>query len=192
LPLTSPSNPPRFVRDEAGLGGVLFGLKLTPCPYCRQTGGLIGHGFLRGYAEQSSEQVARGRRVFCSNRGQRPGCGRTFSVLLSTVLCGFVVRTVVLFSFAAAVLGGVTRRAAWLREARGALSLSSGYRLWRRLSEAQATLRGRLCREAPPPDSPAREPLAQLLVHLRLVVGQREADPFAALQSKLQQGLLEP
>jgi hypothetical protein len=134
--------------------------------------------------------VARGRRVFCSNRGQRPGCGRTFSVLLSTVLSGFVVRTVTLYSFATAVLSGLTRRAAWLREARGALSLSSGYRLWRRLCAAQSTLRGRLCREAPLPDSPARQPLAQLIVHLRLVVGQSEADPFAALQNKLQQGLL--
>ena len=113
-------------------------------------------------------------------------------MLLSTVLSGFVVRTLTLFCFATAVLGGLTRRAAWLREARGALSLSSGYRLWRRLCTAQSTLRGRLCREAPPPDSPARQPLAQLLVHLLLVVGQSEADPFAALQNKLQQGLLEP
>jgi MSHA biogenesis protein MshM len=38
---------------------------------------------LRGYAERASELVFRGRRVFCSNRGQRLGCGRTFSVLLS-------------------------------------------------------------------------------------------------------------
>jgi len=181
---------PRFVRDASALGAVLFGLKLTPCPHCRQTGAVIGHGFLRGYAEGSSEVETRGRRVFCSDRGQRPGCGRTFSVLLSTVLGGFVLRTLTLFCFATAVLAGLTRRAAWLREARGALSLSSGYRLWRRLCAAQSTLRARLCREAPPPDSPAREPLAQLVRHLRLVVGESEADPFAAFQNVVQQGLL--
>jgi hypothetical protein len=188
--LASLLDPPRFVRDESALSGVLLGLKVTACPYCRQIGALNGHGFLRGYAEQSSAVVARGRRVFCSNRGQRPGCGRTFSVLVSTVLAGFVVRTLTLFCFATSVLSGLTRRAAWLREAQGALSLSSGYRLWRRLSEAQSTLRGRLCREAAPPDSPAREPLAQLMVHLRLVVGESEADPFAALQNVVQQRLL--
>jgi hypothetical protein len=84
---------------------VLLGLKLAPCPHCRQTGALIGHGFLRGYAEQGSEVVvrSRGRRVFCSNREQRPGCGGTFSVLLSTVLSGFVVRTLTLLCFATAV-----------------------------------------------------------------------------------------
>jgi hypothetical protein len=178
------------VRDESGLCGVLFGLKLTPCPHCRQTGALIGHGFLRGYAERGSDVVVRGRRIFCSNRGQRPGCGRTFSVLLGAVLSGFVVRTLTLFCFATAVLSGLTRRAAWLREARGALSLSSGYRLWRRLSGAPATLRGRLCRIAPPPDSVARQPLAQLLAHVVLVVGESEADPFSALQNRLQQGML--
>ncbi len=101
-----------------------------------------------------------------------------------------MVRTLTLFCFATAVLSGLTRRAAWLREAQGALSLSSGYRLWRRLCRAQSTLRGRLCREVPPPDCTAREPLAQLLQHVRLVVGQSEADAFSALQSRLQQGLL--
>jgi hypothetical protein len=103
---------------------------------------------------------------------------------------GFVVRTLTLFCFATAVLKGLTRRAAWLREARGALSLSSGYRLWRRLCAAQSTLRARLCRQARAPDSPAREPLAQLVLHLRLVVGESEADPFAAHQNLMQQGLL--
>jgi len=47
-----------------------------------------------------------------------------------SVLLGFVVRTLTLFRFAQAVLGGLTRRAAWLREASGAFALSSGYRLW--------------------------------------------------------------
>lgn len=145
---------------------------------------------MRGYAERSSEEVVRGRRIFCSNRGQRSGCGRTFSVLLGSVLSGFVVRTLTLLCFARAVLSGLTRRAAWLLEAQGALSLSSGYRLWRRLDQAQATLRGRLWRMAPPPDSAKREPLAQLLAHLVLVVGQSEADPFSALQIRLQQGVL--
>jgi hypothetical protein len=111
------------VRDGTGLANVLLEHKLAQCPHCRQTGALIGHGLLRGYAERSSERVVRGRRIFCSNRGLRPGCGRTFSVLLTMVLSGFLVRTLTLFCFVTAVLGGLTRRAAWLREAQGVLSL---------------------------------------------------------------------
>jgi hypothetical protein len=168
---------------------VLFGLKLAQCPHCRQTGALIGHGLLRGYAEQGSEVVERGRRVFCSNRGQRPGCGRTFSVLLSTVLYGFVVRTLTLYRFANAVLNGLTRRAAWLSTLIPVLSRSSAYRLWQRLHEAQSSLRTRLSGEVPAPASSAREPLAQLFAHLGAVVGAAEIDLLEAYQRHLQRDI---
>jgi len=137
----------------------------------------------------------RGRRVFCSNRGQRRGCGRTFSVLLGTAIACFVVRTLTLFRFARAVVSGVTRRAAWVAETAGVLSLSSGYRLWRRLQAQQSALRVRLCRTAPAPVCGAREPLAELLGHLRRVVEPSDAvtklDGFAAYQAHEQRGLLD-
>lgn len=179
------------MRDEPALADVLLGLKLAPCPHCRRSGALIGHGLLRGYAEQTSGVVVRGRRVFCSNRGLRPGCGRTFSVLLSTVLAGFVVRTLTLFRFTSAVLSGLTRRCAWLGTATGALSLSSGYRLWRRLAAAQSFLRARLCREAPAPACAARAPLAQLFAHLVAIVGDGAPCLFESFQRRLQRGLFE-
>ena len=47
-----------------------LGLELAWCPHCQQSGALIGHGVLRGYAECTSEVVVRGRRVFCSNRAR--------------------------------------------------------------------------------------------------------------------------
>ena len=191
----SPLSPPRFVNDEPALAAVLDGIKLVACPHCRQTGALIGHGHLRGYSERGSECVVRGRRVFCSNRGRRTGRGRTFSVTLATVLCGFLVRTLTLWNFASAVVRGLSRRAAWLLAAGSALSLTSGYRLWRRLGTAQCALRARLCRELPAPPSTAREPLAQLFAHLGLVVGSGDApltsNPFAVFQQHLQCGLFD-
>ena len=190
--MASPFRTPRFVKDEPALAGVLLGIKLVACPHCRRSGALIGHGFLRGYAERSSGQVVRGRRFFCSNRALRPGCGRTFSVALMTVLGGFVVRTFTLFCFAQAVLSGLTRRAAWLCEASGAFSLSSGYRLWRRIAGAQSALRTRLSREAPAPQCAAREPLARLLAHFAVVLGNDQPDLFTAFQSHLQNTLFEP
>src|SRR5690606_41180404 len=111
---------------------------------CRQSGTLIGHGFLRGYAERGSGLVVRGRRIFCSNRGKRPGCGRTFSVKLGCVLSGFVVRTLTLWCFVQAVLGGLTLRAAWLVEAAGARSLPRGSRRCARPAAAQGALSVRL------------------------------------------------
>ncbi len=189
--MTSPLSPPRFAKTKVALDEVLEGIKLMACPHCRQTGRLIGHGFLRGYSERSSEVVVRGRRFFCSNRGRQPGCGRTFSAKLSKVLSGFIVRTLTLWSFLEIVLSGLTRRAAWLSAAGGMLSLSSGYRLWRRLCGAQSALRARLSREAPAPPSTAREPLAQLCAHLRIVVSVGEPELLSAFQSSLQCGVFD-
>lgn len=177
------------MKDEASLEGALGAMRMAPCPHCRRTGALIGHGSLRGYTERGSEILLRGRRVFCSNRGRRFGCGRTFSLLLATTLAGFVVRTFTLFGFAKTVLDGFSPRAAWLHVCDGAFSLSSAYRLWRRLATAQSALRTQLSRELPAPPSTARHPLAQLLGHLAALLGADGPDPFAAFQDRLQRGL---
>ena len=59
-------------------------LKQTPCPHCKVTGTLIRHGFLYGFDDTSPQRkTVRARRIFCSNRNNRPGCGRTFSVWLA-------------------------------------------------------------------------------------------------------------
>jgi hypothetical protein len=108
-----------------------------------------------------------------------------------TVLGGFVVRTLTLFCFAQAVLDGLTRRAAWPREASGALSLLSGYGLWRRRQGAQNALRSRLSREAPAPLCAATEPLAQLLAHFGAVLDAAESDLFAVFQARTQRALFE-
>lgn len=187
------SAPPRFVRDERELTEVRSELKLWSCPHCGRTETLIGHGYVRGYGEHGTTQEVRGRRIFCSNRQRRPGCGRTVSASLMTAMLGFVVRTLSLFRFAKAVLGGLTRRAAWLAEASGTFSLSSGYRLWRRLNAAQSALRTRLSGLAQAPACGEQRPLAQLLAHMEIVVGAdgQERDLFAAFQLLMQRGLFD-
>ena len=41
---------------------------------------LIWHGGLQGVDESTGQIVLRTRRVFCSNRNARTGCGRTFRI----------------------------------------------------------------------------------------------------------------
>ena len=56
-------------------------LKLIPCPHCQVVGTLIRHGFLSGFDDADPRRKSlRARRILCSNRNARPGCGRTFSV----------------------------------------------------------------------------------------------------------------
>lgn len=111
----SPIRPRRFVSSEAALDEARWAAKLQACPHCGRTGTLIGHGMLFGYAERTQERVVRGRRLFCSNRNRRPGCGRTLSIWLGAVIAGFVVRTRTLSHFVGEITEGKTRKAAWKR-----------------------------------------------------------------------------
>jgi hypothetical protein len=178
----------KYCSTEAELHQYRLGLKMESCPHCGQTGFLICHGFLRGYAEVGQERVIRGRRFFCSNRHRRRGCGHTFSVLLADVLWGFMVRARTLWRYLQGVSGGLSRKAAWER-AQAVFSLRSGYRLWRRLYEAQTHIRSRLIRQCPVPASSAVEPVDQLLAHLQRVF-PLAACPLSAYQGHFQAPLL--
>src|SRR5476649_1963438 len=73
-----------FCRNAEEWSAIAERLKQTPCPHCKVVGALIRHGYLRGYDECNSKQkTVRARRIFCSNRHARHGCGRTFSVWLA-------------------------------------------------------------------------------------------------------------
>ncbi len=159
-------------------------IKLIQCPKCGRVGFLIGHGFLRGYAEMGQDMIIRGRRFFCSNRHRRQGCGHTFSVLLADFLRGFMVTTQTLWKYLQAVSDGSSRHAAWQQIGCG-FSLQSAYRLWNKLRKAQAHIRSLLCRQRPPPQSNTSEPLCQLSAHLCFVFPSSSC-PFACFQSYFQ------
>lgn len=111
-------------------------------------------------------------------------------MLLGARLRGFVVTARTLFRFATEVTLGLSRRAAWQAATSGVMALSSGYRLWRRLGDAQASLRARLCRQCPPPDCSHHEPLAGLLAHFRVAFPGADC-AFSSFQLHVQRGLLD-
>ena len=180
--------PKRFVETETRLHEAVAEVKLVTCPHCQRSGTLIGHGYLRGYAERAGRQVVRGRRFFCSNRYRRPGCGRTFSILLANVVARFVVRAPTLSRYLDGVVSGSSRKAAWEASSSGALSLSSGYRLWRRLRDTQTHLRTLLCRACAPPPSEETLPMAQLWSHFLRVFASAIC-PLSAFQEHFQTAL---
>jgi len=141
-------------------------LKLLQCPHCGSVGCLISHGFLWGYADDSSNVVVRGRRFYCSNRFRKRGCGRTFSVFFADILIGFVVRTETIWRFLLALLNRHSRKAAWEHAAPG-FSLTSGYRLWKAFAASQFRIRTLCLGKRGPPQTTACEPLLQLIEHLR-------------------------
>lgn len=180
----------RFVRDENALGQEREGAKLVPCPHCRRLGTINAHGFLRGYSECGEHGSVRGRRFFCSNRGRRPGCGRTFSVLVRAVISGTAARASTLSRFLCLALAGShSVESAWQVACGGRLSRRTGFRMWKRLRAAQSRLRTVLAAHCAPPESNSPFPLAQLLEHMRCALPGPDETLLAAFQDRFQWGV---
>jgi hypothetical protein len=127
------------------------------------------HSILRGNdPAQAGVQSVRGQRVFCSNRGQRGGCGKSFSLLLADVLPRHTLNASRVWRWLVELLAGLSAKAA-VEKLRLPFALETVYRLRRRLQRGLDQVRTRLCREQSPPSSRQSQPLWQTVEHLRAV-----------------------
>lgn len=65
-----------FTLSLAGLG------EKIQCNHCQQYGQMVSHGFIY-HQHASAEKVPVGKRLFCSNRHGRSGCGRTHQLYVA-------------------------------------------------------------------------------------------------------------
>lgn len=91
---------PWFFRDDDEWKTLAERLKHTPCPRCKAVGTLNWHGYLGGGDEAgTTKKSIRARRIFCSNRNLRQGCGKTFSVWLANKIRRLSFTTGTLWTF---------------------------------------------------------------------------------------------
>lgn len=154
-----------FYRSDDEWVAIAERLKQTACPHCKRVGMLIRHGFLYGFDDSSPpRRTLRARRVFCSNREARPGCGRTFSVWLADKIRRLSLSTGGLWQFLQRAAAAGIRAA--LRAA-DHLSDRTWYRVWKRCNLGQSKVRTALSGLCPPPTLPAEHrPAAHTLAHL--------------------------
>ena len=101
-----------FYRSAEEWIAIAERLKQTPCPHCKAVGTLIRHGYLRGFDDSSPQRkTVRARRIFCSNRNARRGCGRTFSVWLADKIRRLSLTTGALWRFLHHAVAGSIRAA---------------------------------------------------------------------------------
>jgi hypothetical protein len=175
-----------FYRDTDEDAAMAERLKLASCPHCKRVGALIRHGALYGFDESSPRQkIVRARRVFCSNRNSRPGCGRTFSVWLAGKIRRLSLTTAALWCFLQGAIAGSILAAG---RARGWLCERTWQRIWKRFDHAQSKIRTALCGRCPPPQGPTqpsakptRQSAAHVLAHLQAVFPDDDC-PIAAFQ----------
>jgi len=173
-----------FYRNAGEWTAIAERLKQIPCPFCKTVGALIQHGFLYGFDESSPQRkTLRARRVFCSNRNARPGCGRTFSVWLADKIRRLGLTTAGLWRFLQrAVADGIL---AAIRGCHCHLSDRTWLRLWKRFHHAQCHIRTALLGRCPPPQLPAEHrSAAQVLAHLQAAFPDAPC-PVAAFQVTL-------
>jgi len=186
-----------FYRGDQEWHALAERLKQTACPLCKVIGTLIRHGFLYGFDDsRPPRRTRRARRVFCSNRHARPGCGRTFSVWLADKVRRLSLSSGSLGRFlqrAAAGIASAVRAA--VRAAEG-LSERTWYRVWKRFDLAQSKIRTALSARSPPPTlaaehtpaahrPAAHRPAAHTLAHLHAAFPDTE-DPIAHFQHSMQ------
>jgi hypothetical protein len=176
-----------FYRSAEEWNAIAERLKQTPCPHCKVVGTLIRHGLLYGFDDTSPRRrTLRARRIFCSNRHARHGCGRTFSVWLADKIRRLSLTTGALWRFLQrAVTGSIL---AAIRAADCHLSDRTLQRIWKRFDWGQSKIRTALSECCPPPELPAatppHRPAAQVLAHLEAAFPDAPC-PITAFQHSL-------
>lgn len=165
-------------------------LKGYCCPHCKHAGALNRHGYLKGYDEKNfNQKTIRALRVFCSNRGNARGCGRTFSVWIAQKVKRLLLDAQSLWRFLenAAESGNRSRAFA---ELRSSLGHSATYRIWKRFLRSQSAIRTTLTGVCPPPKTLAkggcRSAAQATVAHLKKAFKESALNPIAAYQAAAQ------
>ena len=183
-----PRKLPRFVANVRELEALLLGLKELLCPKCQKVGTLNRHSRCLGSDLSAQGESVRGRRAFCSNRGKRPGCGRSFSIFLASVLPRHTITAPLFWKLLLQWLSGST-----IWASHKALAVPFGrdgaYALLRRLRRRLDGLRSWLCRLIYPPSSTQTDPLLQTVEHFRAAFS-KSACCLAEFQNHFQAPLM--
>lgn len=172
----------RFYESEPELDQILAGLKTVACPHCHRVSHLNRHGFLFGFNEKHQrDRTVRARRIFCSNRNQSAGCGRTFTIWAANKIKRLKLTADELWGFLKQAADSPSL-AQTFREFYSEMARSAAYRIWNRFTNAQSTIRTTL---GSPPDVSSDRPQGLTLAHLQAAFGDH-ASPIAAFQAKLQ------
>ncbi len=160
----------RYYKTEEEFEGIRLGLKNNPCPYCKNTGCLILHGYLYGYTEDnSSEVVKRGHRILCNNRLKKKvrGCGRTFSILMACFIRNHIISALSVWGFLKNIKEE-TSLASSFRVSGGIISDTGIYRIIRKFKENQVRIRTLLMRiKGPPVLIRTKDSVIQTIEHLK-------------------------
>ncbi len=177
----------QFYSSKKDFERFYHNLKLTHCPNCQEIGYLILNGLLYGNDEKiCAKTIIRGHRIFCSNRNQRKGCGKTFSIFDSNILKRFTISTRSFWLFLSNISNGLNPVPAF-KTLKLNFSTTSIYRFIRTFSDAQSHIRTLLSQRCkPPPLKRNSSCLNQTIHHLKCAFKNTPSNPITAFQLTFQ------
>ena len=159
------------------------------CPHCRQRGFLILHGYLYGYSEMGMSRIKRGHRIFCSDRNNKNGCGRTFSMLISGFIKNFVISAKTLWRFLDKIKDGMSPAGAF-RASDSDMGTTAVYRVINRFKTSLSRIRTYLTRiKDPPKINHSKDPAILTIFHLKSVF-EKSSCPVTQFQHHFQTSFL--
>ncbi len=129
----------------------LFSLSLDcqaepmPCQHCSKPDQWVSHGYVYKNQHLGRTQTV-GKRIFCSNRSGRSGCGRTIRLYLTSEIAGLHYSAIHLAAFVLALLAGTTIQQAYQRATHTA-DPRNAYRWLGKLQRKMIQYRGYLNRQ---------------------------------------------
>ncbi len=160
-----------------------------PCPHCHVTGCLNKHGKRNRYDERAGKETICAARVFCNDRGNMDGCGKTYPVVLIERMYQRIVSCQTLWSFLLLLLAGGSVKDAW-EDATSAFCLDTGYKLRASFIKSQSHIRTLLNRFGPPRKlNNITDPVMQTIQHLKTAF-RASSCPVSAFQLHFQRSFL--
>jgi len=157
----------KYISNIVEYGKYAERLDLVPCPHCYVIGCLNQHGKRKRFDEMTGQDTVCEARVFCNNRGNMGGCGRTFPMVLIERMCGYVVVCKTFWNFLLALLAGKSIAVAW-RSSTPRLCLDNGYKLRQAFIRSQSNIRTLLNKLGPPGMSPGiKDPVLQTIQQVK-------------------------
>jgi hypothetical protein len=112
-------------------------------------------------------RITRGQRAFCSDRGLRGGCGKTFPLFLAGVLPRHTFNSTLLWALLRKLLDGSPSIKTAAETLRLPFSMEAIYGILRRCKHRLDAVRSLLSRDCRAPVSGRTDPFLQTLEHLR-------------------------
>jgi len=152
----------RFYPDFESINAFTLSLSFhqdeLECAHCFKNDQFVSHGII--YKQRSSTFAEKvGKRIFCSDRYGRSGCGRTFQLYVAHEVPSFRYGATHLFVFISALIANMNIAEAY-HQATGQTETRNAWRwlskLMNQLSEYRSVLKFRMRHHLQPLSSPSR------------------------------------